>query len=94
MPAGEGDRHDAGKAARRKAKMARLQEDAREQRKLFEAREEELVARYPKQTIAMCAGEVFVGKTPHEAAVKAKKAHPDRASFFYTYGAGIPWLED
>ena len=94
MPAGEGDRDDAGKAARRKAKMARLQEDVREQRKLFEAREEELVARYPKQTIAMCAGEVFVGKTPYEAAVKAKKAHPDRASFFYTYGAGIPWLGD
>ena len=92
MPAGEGDRDDAGKAARRKAKMARLQEDAREQRKLFEAREEELVARYPKQTIAMCAGEVFVGKTPYEAAVKAMKAHPDRASFFYTYGVGIPWL--
>jgi len=92
MPAGEGDRDDAGKAARRKAKMARLQEDAREQRKLFEAREDELVAKYPKQTIAMCAGEVFVGKTPYEAAVKAKKAHPDRASFFYTYGAGIPWL--
>ncbi|RNJ72779.1 MAG: hypothetical protein EB824_05560 [Thaumarchaeota archaeon S15] len=94
MPAGEGDRDDAGKAARRKAKMARLQEDAREQRKLFEAREDELVAKYPKQTIAMCAGEVFVGKTPYEAAVKAKKAHPDRASFFYTYGAGIPWLGD
>ncbi|RNJ72777.1 MAG: hypothetical protein EB824_05550 [Thaumarchaeota archaeon S15] len=92
MPAGEGDRYDAGKAARRKAEMARLQEDAREQRKLFEAREEELVARYPKQTIAMCAGEVFVGKTPYEAAVKAMKAHPDRASFFYTYGVGIPWL--
>lgn len=38
----------------------------------------------------MCAGEVFVGKTPHEAVVKAMEAHPDRASFFYTYGAGIP----
>lgn len=92
MPAGEADRDGGGKGERRKAKMARLQEDAREQRGLFEAREEELVARYPKQTIAMCAGEVFVGKTPHEAALKARDAHPDRASYFHTYGVGIPWL--
>jgi len=40
----------------------------------------------------MCAGEVFVGKTPYEAAVKANGAHPDRASFFYLYGAGVPWI--
>jgi len=92
MPAGEADHGEGGKAARREAEMARLQEDAREQRRLFEAREEELVAKYPKQTIAMCAGEVFVGKTPHEAALKARDAHPDRASYFHTYGVGIPWL--
>ena len=74
------------------AEVARLQDDSRGQRRLFEARGEELVAKYPKQTIAMCAGEVFVGKTPYEAAMKARRAHPDRASFFHLYGAGIPWL--
>jgi len=40
----------------------------------------------------MCAGEVFVGSTPYEAAAKANRAHPDRASFFYEYGAGVPWI--
>ena len=78
--------------SRYEAEVARLKMDARGQGRLFEARREELVAKYPKQTIAMCAGEVFVGKTPYEAAMKARKAHPDRASFFYLYGAGIPWL--
>lgn len=78
------------KEAKWEAETARLQEDSRGQRRLFEARKEELVARYPRQTIAMCAGEVFVGKTLHEAAVKAREAHPDRASFFYTYGVGFP----
>jgi len=92
MPTEEADRGDKGRRARYDAETARLQEDAREQRRLFEAREEELVARYPKQTIAMCAGEVFVGKTPYEAALKARDAHPDRASYFHTYGVGIPWL--
>lgn len=95
MPAGEGnlDREAARlqKEARWEAEVARLQEDSREQRRLFEARKGELVAKYPRQTIAMCAGEVFVGRTPYEAAVKASSAHPDRASFFYEYGAGIPW---
>lgn len=102
MPAGECD-HGSDKAgreaeearlqkeARWEAEVARLQ-DSRGQKRLFEARRDELVARYPRQTIAMCAGEVFVSKTPHEATVKAMKAHPDRASFFYTYGTGIPWL--
>ncbi|RNJ74618.1 MAG: hypothetical protein EB833_00345 [Thaumarchaeota archaeon S13] len=89
---GEASRGDGGRPARRKAKLARLKADAREQRGLFEARKEELVTRYPKQTIAMCAGEVFVGKTPYEAAVRARDAHPDRASFFYLYGVGIPWM--
>jgi len=88
MSAGEDVRDNGG----REAKMARLLKDSREQRRLFEARKEELVAKYPKQTIAMCAGEVFVGKTPYEAAIKARKAHPDRASFFYEYGVGIPWI--
>lgn len=74
------------------AETARLKRDAREQRRLFEARKEELVAKYPKQTIAMCAGEVFVGKTMYEAAVKASEAHPGRASFFHAYGAGVPWI--
>jgi len=27
-----------------------------------------------------------------EAAAKANRAHPDRASFFYEYGAGVPWI--
>jgi len=89
---GTGDRDDGARSAGRKAELARLKVDAREQRRLFEARKEELVARYPRQTIAMCAGEVFVGKTPYEAAVKANRAHPDRASFFYLYGAGVPWI--
>lgn len=80
------------KEARYEAEVARLQEDARGQRRLFEERRGELVAKYPKQTIAMCAGEVFVGRTLAEAAMKAKKAHPDRASFFHLYGVGIPWL--
>jgi len=98
MPAGQGRHGDESEAARLQkearwdAEVARLQEDSREQRRLFEARKEELVKKYPRQTIAMCAGEVFVGKTPHEAAVRAMEAHPDRASFFYTYGAGIPWI--
>ena len=89
MPAGK-DR-GGGKTAP-EAEVARLQDDSRGQRRLFEARREELVAKYPKQTIAMCAGEVFVGKTPYEAAMKARRAHPDRASFFHLYGVGIPWL--
>ena len=80
------------KEAMWEAEVARLQDDSRGQRRLFEARGEELVAKYPKQTIAMCAGEVFVGKTPYEAAMKARRAHPDRASFFHLYGVGIPWL--
>ena len=80
------------KEAMWEAEVARLQDDSRGQRRLFEARREELVAKYPKQTIAMCAGEVFVGKTPYEAAMKARRAHPDRASFFHLYGVGIPWL--
>jgi len=102
MPAGKGDRGaEAGgeseearlqREARWEAEVARLQEDSRGQRRLFEARKEELLAKYPRQTIAMCAGEVFVGRTLHEAAVKAREAHPDRASFFYSYGAGVPWL--
>lgn len=62
----------------------------RASRALFEVREEELVARHPKQTIAMCVGEVFVGKTPHGAAMKAKKAHPGRASFLHLYGIDRP----
>jgi len=66
MPTGQSDRDDGGKEARYEAEVARLKRDSREQRRLFEARKEELVARYPKQTIAMCAGEVFVGKTPYE----------------------------
>lgn len=100
MSAGDSDRgKEAGseaeaarlqKEARWEAEVARLQEDSREQRRLFEARKEELVARYPGQTIAMCAGEAFAGKTPYEAAIKARKAHPDRASFFYLYGIGCP----
>jgi len=92
MSAEKGDHGANIKAARREARMAKLLEDSREQRRLFEARKDELVARYPRQTIAMCAGEVFVGKTPLEAAVKAKRAHPGRASFFYEYGVGIPWI--
>ncbi|MDD9843252.1 MAG: hypothetical protein OXU85_05105 [Thaumarchaeota archaeon] len=78
--------------ARYEAEVARLKADARGQGRLFEARGEELVAKYPKQAIAMCAGEVFVGKTPYEAAMKARRAHPDRASFFHLYGAGILWM--
>jgi len=92
MSAGESDRGDGDKEARYEAETARLKRDAREQRRLFEARKEELVARCPRQTIAMCAGEVFVGSTPYEAAAKANRAHPDRASFFYEYGAGVPWI--
>jgi len=90
VPAGGVDRDGVGRRARREAEEAKLQEDAREQRRLFEARKEELVSKYPRQTIAMCAGEVFVGNTLHEAAVKAREAHPDRASFFHTYGVGCP----
>ncbi|MDD9818970.1 MAG: hypothetical protein OXU61_12685 [Gammaproteobacteria bacterium] len=52
---------------------------------------EELVAKYPRQAIAMCACEVLVGKTPYEAAIKAKKAHPDGASFTCTEPAFPGW---
>jgi len=50
----------------------------------------ELGAKDPRQAIAMCAGEVLVGKTPYKEAIKAKKDHPDGAPFFHLYGAASP----
>jgi len=68
------------------ARVAEGKREARRQREIFEARRGEILAAHPGKDIAVCAGEVFAGDTPEEAALKAWRAHGGRASYFYTRG--------
>lgn len=48
-------------------------------------RADELLARYPEMFIAVCGGDVFVGRDDGEAIAKARAAHPGRPFFLRTY---------
>ena len=64
---------------------AAFEEDLARQERIFMDRIDELLARYPDKFIAVCGGEVFVGKDDGEAASKARAAHPGRPFFMRLY---------
>jgi len=75
---------EAARIGEHDAEVARGEREAARQRKVFEARREELLAAHPGRHIAVCAGEAFAGDSAREVMRMAMRAHPGRASFFYS----------
>lgn len=68
-------------AGRRAGARTALEEDRDRQEEIFREREAELLARHPGKFIAVCGGDVFVGKEASEAISGARAAHPGRLHF-------------
>jgi len=64
---------------------AAFEEDLSRQKRIFMDRADELLARHPYEFIAVCGGDVFVGKDDDEAISKAQAAHPGRPFFLRIY---------
>lgn len=79
-PAGRGE-DPAGSAGGQDTADAAFEEDAARQKRIFMDRADELLARYPEMFIAVCGGDVFVGRDDGEAISRAHAAHPGRPFF-------------
>jgi len=62
-----------------------FEEDLARQKSIFLDRADELLARHPDMFIAVCGGDVFVGKDDDEAIAKAHASHPGRPFFLRMY---------
>jgi len=78
LPACHGGAGAAGRGEQRGGRARAPEANLALQRKFFEGREAELIARHPGKFIAVCAGEVFVGDNDTKDISKAEAAHPDR----------------
>jgi len=69
------------------AELARSKRETAEQRKIFEARREEILAAHPGKHIAVCNGEILVADTSREVDEMVMRKHPGRTALFYSPGA-------
>jgi len=66
-----------------KEMFARWEKERAEQREIFEARREEILAAHPGKHIAVCNGEVFVADTALGARQWTMQNHIGREAFYY-----------
>lgn len=83
-PAGRGE-DPAGDGNGQVAVDEAFEEDLARQRDTFGAREDELLAKNPGKSIAVCAGDVFVADDDEGAISMAEAAHPDRATYLCSH---------
>ncbi len=76
-PVDDGNDHNGADAS--------FEEDLAQQKAIFMDRIDELLSRYPDRFIAVCGGDVFVGRDDGEAISKAQAAHPGRPFFLRIY---------
>jgi len=69
-----------------KEMFARWEKERAEQREIFEARREEILAAHPGKHIAVCNGEVLVADTSKGVDEMVMRKYPGRTAFFYSPG--------
>ena len=83
-PVGRGKGPD-GTGEAQSVPSAAFEADLALQREAFMEREDELLAKNPGKSIAVCAGEAFVAGSDEDAISRAEAAHPDRAIYLCSY---------
>lgn len=59
--------------------------DLARQKRIFGHRRDELLAKHPRMSIAVCGDEAFAGSDDDDALSKAEAAHPDRAVYLCSH---------